>query len=162
MSYYSNWYEQSICQKRPPLQSNPSTTDASQPDVTAAQVTVCSLHNRLVYNLEFKPCERTLSHSRNSSYAATAEHHHPINRNERTSQTENDQQVAWKNAREMVYSRTSDRERTESSQSAELLKMGDLIDESLWEDWIVKFINNDEGSVYSEDKPFEDWIFDTM
>ncbi|CAG8569945.1 3733_t:CDS:2 [Paraglomus brasilianum] len=161
MSYYAHWYEQSIRQKRPALHSNPSTQsipiDASQPDVTAAQVTVCSLHNRLVYNLEFKPCERTPSHSRNSSY--TPEH---TNHNERITHSQNDQHVAWKNAHEMVYNRTSDRERTGSSQSTELLKVDDLIDESLWDDWIVKFINNDEESVYSDDKPFEDWIFDAM
>ncbi|CAG8576345.1 240_t:CDS:1, partial [Racocetra fulgida] len=81
MSFYSQWYEQNVCLRgnnssgnlddsiRPTL-SRPGSFEAVQADLTAAHVTVCSIKNRLVYNIEYKRPEglpKSPSHSKQSS-----------------------------------------------------------------------------------------------
>jgi hypothetical protein len=143
MSYYNRWYEDSIRQKSHPHSHPPAqcpSIDACQVDITVAQVTVCSQHNKLVYNLEFKPSDRTPTHSRSNSYANSSE---------------SDRKLTWSDGGRI---RTNERERTESSQSAELLKADEFGNESMWDDWIVKFIHNEDKMDYGDGKPLEDWV----
>ncbi|CAG8540603.1 1252_t:CDS:2 [Ambispora gerdemannii] len=116
MAFYSHWYEQSVSKSKKSANSNGKAAqtcnifDKSQTDLIAAQVTVSSVQDKLIYNLEIiKPTDST-----------------------------------------KTVSTVSDTCSTSSTTSQ-------LSEDSLWDDWVVKFINN---QVVDEDS-LEEWIFDT-
>ncbi|CAG8746131.1 12563_t:CDS:2, partial [Funneliformis caledonium] len=105
MSFYSLWYKQTINGVAPS-----SSATSSQTDLTVAQVTVCSIKDKLVYNIDIVAANFR-NHGRNHS---------------------------------RIHSRQV------SSES--------LSEVSMWDDWIVKYINEDnKKTIMAEDSPMEEW-----
>ncbi|CAG8487867.1 8226_t:CDS:1 [Ambispora leptoticha] len=181
-NFYSQWYKQSVCQrnlnkeKYRCLDDNDHSSISENRDIavstlttellTAAQVTVSRVQDTLVYNLELKPWD-TLPTTQSSSYSSLRSREPSVQSYSTTSSSsssgfgfysENGKSRGFHNSnRSRQHTRTiSNAFSTTSSNISQLSK------ESLWDDWIVKFISNDDGAkeMIGGDS-LEEWIFDT-
>ncbi|CAG8541916.1 2278_t:CDS:2 [Cetraspora pellucida] len=177
MSFYSQWYEQNVCLRgnssngdvdgsiRPTL-SRAGSFEAVQADLTAAHVTVSSIKNRLVYNIEYKRKEgstKSPSHSKQSSSVRKlhTRENSVSSTNLRTSSPHVGAAACSVVARfQNNHSRRHTRQG--SSVSENLITTGQISSDSLWDDWIVKYINEDKKATVVEDDNMDDWIFERM
>jgi len=154
MAYYSNWYKQKVNNGSESVVTATSTNTL----LTPAQVTVSSVRDRLVYNIEYKQNpeetvskpsgrrnrESTVSSSTSAFAAASAVtakfQHHQRNHTRR-------------------HTRKSSSE-SYSSYVSNLSVLSDISEDCMWDDWIVKYL--DKKNVAVDDAQMEEWIFETM
>ncbi|RIA90754.1 hypothetical protein C1645_769255 [Glomus cerebriforme] len=154
MAYYSNWFKQTVNNS-----SESSSTNASITLLTPAQVTVSSIRDKLVYNIEYKPSSEEIVNKPLSKAPK---------RRARESTTSTANTFASANivtARFQKHARSHSRRhsRNDSNESSlsNLSTLSNISEDSLWDDWIVKYKYLDKSDVV-EDSPMEEWIFDTM
>ncbi|CAG8564002.1 11671_t:CDS:2 [Ambispora gerdemannii] len=152
-NFYSLWYKQSVCQRninkgKSRYSDDDDNSNSQQPRdiavstlstelLTAAHVTVSHTQDKLVYNLELKPWD---------TLPAATSLYSPLRSRETRFHNSN---------RSRQHTRTISNESTSSN-------ISQLSEESLWDDWIVKYISNGDGTreIIGGDS-FEEWIFDT-
>ncbi|CAG8619196.1 374_t:CDS:1 [Ambispora leptoticha] len=159
MAYYSQWYEQSVSKsatcknKKGKAAQAHIIFDKSQTDLMAAQVTVSSVQDKFVYNLEFvKPTSSTATglfstefstNSHKTSSSSNAYYTFP----QRPTSSQSEGHTRTGSTVSDTYSTTS--------------ATSQLSEDSLWDDWIVKFISSDERQQIIDEDSLEEWIFDT-
>ncbi|CAG8442903.1 12010_t:CDS:2 [Diversispora eburnea] len=156
------WYGQNACLRVNEDSITIGDTIDSQADLTAVQVTVSSAQGRLLYNIEYKPSEcneyQQYQHSReNSSVLKTSTPHvgaaasavaakfNYHNENINRSRTHSRQGSSF-----------SDTITTTSSNDKIISSDQRISSDSLWDDWIVKFLHKDDDLAI-EDASMEDW-----
>ncbi|CAG8445822.1 2592_t:CDS:1 [Acaulospora colombiana] len=161
MPFYSQWYKQSVC-----LRGNDNSidyvgentknasTDAVQADLTPIQVTVSSVKDKLVYNVEYKPSEGETNldkiiHSRESTASSTKL---------KTSSPHVGAAANAVVARFVQQNHSRTHSRQGSSVSDTIFSSTDRVSsDSMWEDWIVKYLHEDTDAA-AEEAPMEDWV----
>ncbi|GBB85607.1 hypothetical protein RclHR1_01210015 [Rhizophagus clarus] len=146
--YYSSWYKQKVNSGSEGVLTSASTDTL----LTPAQVTVSSVRDKLVYNIEYKqniekpvrkPSERRVASSSSSTFA--------------------DANVVTAKFHQRNHSRRHTRKSSSESQSSllsNLSALSDISTDCMWDDWIVKYL--DKKDVAVDDAQIEDWIFETM
>ncbi|KAF0424488.1 hypothetical protein F8M41_006591 [Gigaspora margarita] len=182
MSFYSQWYEQKVCLRGNPINNTSGDVGGSirptlsrqgsfepvQADLTAAHVTVSSVKNRLVYNIEYKTSESSIKSPSHSKQNSTVRGIHTRGSSVSSTQLKTSAPhvgaAACSVAAKFQNSNHSRRHTRQGSSISENLITSDQISsESLWEDWIVKYIHKDKKSVVAvEDDTMDDWIFERM
>jgi len=155
-TYYSNWYKQTVNSSG----SNGISTSASTL-LTTAQVTVCSVRDKLVYNMEYKQnSEETANKplSRTSERRARESSVSPSSSN--TFAAANVVAARFQNHSRNHSRRHSRKVSSESnssftSNSSNLSNLSDISTDSMWDDWILKYKTSTV-----DDAQIEDWIFD--
>ncbi|CAG8587706.1 13416_t:CDS:1 [Ambispora leptoticha] len=165
MSFYSIWYERNVCKKVVKKKSQKiyskilpgELRDAAPVDFTAAQVTVHAKRDCLVYNLEFKARE-----SIPSNVSLT----NPTSRRFRKASYNDNSRSTLDLSTEVTIPSISSFQRRkhkrtynniESDALSTISANSQLTNDTLWDGWIVKFINYKENNV--DDGLLEDWIF---
>jgi len=155
MAYYSSWYKQKFNNNG---SESAITSTSTNTLLTPAQVTVSSVRDRLVYNIEYKQNpeeivskptgrrnrERTVSSSTSTFAAASA----------LTAKFQNHQRNHTRR-----HTRKSSTE-SYSSYVSNLSVLSDISEDCMWDDWIVKYLDKKDAAV--DDAQMEDWIFETM
>lgn len=152
MSFYSHWYEQNVCSRNSNRYNSSSENgneiyEAINPDLTAAQVTVCSINNRLIYNLEYK--------INNDDDIKKGDLKTKNNNNYQQLKSQSKQNIESManvvTAKFYNHSRNHSRRhsRQTSSNSENLLTIDQLSSDSIWDEWILKYISNNKQT--SED-----------
>ncbi|CAG8537991.1 24452_t:CDS:2 [Dentiscutata erythropus] len=178
MSFYSQWYEQNVCLRgspskntmdspiRPTL-SRIGSFEPVQADLTAAHVTVSSVKNKLIYNIEYKQSEGSIKSPSHSKQSSTVGGIHTRESSVSSTKLKTSAPHVGATACSVVarfqnsnHSRRHSRQG--SSISENLISSGQISPNSLWDDWIVKYINEDKKSVAVEDDTMDDWIFERM
>ncbi|CAG8682499.1 266_t:CDS:2 [Acaulospora morrowiae] len=150
MSFYSQWYEQSVCLRgnNGAINRIGEKVDVSaggvQVDLTPIQVTISSVKNRLIYNEQYKPSESTSLdkkiHTRESSVAS----------NELKTSSSHVGAAANSVAARFVMNQNHSRRHSRQGSS-----VSDLVyvtpQTSLWDDWLVKYIHEDANTTNSTD-----------
>ncbi|CAJ0833687.1 8407_t:CDS:2 [Entrophospora sp. SA101] len=125
--------------------------EAINPDLTAAQVTVCSINNRLIYNLEYK----VNNYNNNNNNKEDLNINYQQQQQLKSQSKQNIESIAnVVTAKFYNHSRNHSRRhsRQTSSNSENLLTIDQLSSDSIWDDWILKYISNNKQ--ISEDMVF--------
>jgi hypothetical protein len=158
MSYY--WAKQQTVNS----DSNGSLTGASTSSLlTPAQVTVCSVRDKLVYNIEYKQAEETI----NKPLSRTSERRSrgsTVSSSSNTFAAANAVAARFQNhernhTRRHTRKISSDSNVSDISNVSNLSTLSDISEDSMWEDWIVKFHKSNVTA--ADDAKMEDWIFET-
>lgn len=149
MAYYSNWYKQKVNSSSEGVLSTSSITL-----LTPAQVTVSSVRDRLVYNIEYKqnpeendrkPSERRTRQSTVSSTTSAFAAANVVAGKFQNHQRNHTRRHTRKSSSE-----------SDSSFVSNLSVLSDISEDCMWDDWIVKFL--DKKDVTADDAQMEDWV----
>ncbi|KAG9289911.1 hypothetical protein G9A89_010217 [Geosiphon pyriformis] len=173
MSFYLLWYLCNVCKRASKqsklystLSKNGLTLNQARADFTPAQVTLQSNKDSIVYRLEFKSTESlssnipcSISSSRSSIYSGESMGY---------SQDGQGGFFEWsdgfkhyKSIGSYQQTRSHKRRLTKDSESLSTSSfVSRFSQDSMWEDWIVKYIRADDK--LRDEHSLEDWIFDTI
>ncbi|KAG9287600.1 hypothetical protein G9A89_019661 [Geosiphon pyriformis] len=188
MSFYSNWYERSVCKHSKSKKNKNSKHFSSNvilTDLTPAQVTVYTVKDGLVYNLEFRAVNSATTTTTTAKTTSSSSSSQSASRNSSTSinislsssassQTSNNSSSYYKSSRlnpnlPPINTARSRRRTRNFSQFSDTFSTtsatSTLSGDSLWDDWIVKFINDTQQhkgeSMMDSEESLEEWIFNT-